>query len=249
MQCPTCRRPLREDLAACPGCGADLTYWVQGADGKRYGPYPLAEVRRYAAEGRVPPNAMVSQAGAPWQPLSQALAPSPGGVARPAAARAKRGVSPVAIVFIVIGGLFVLGLIGGAVLLGGGRSAARSQARSRTCRSHLMQIALGALMSSQDHNEVFPDATTWKTDLEPYLKNTTLYQCPASTKGDQSYEMNPALSRMPLSQVMNPTSTPLFYDAGFPNGTPPHPEGWNVAFADGHCKSVTASEASQYMSQ
>jgi len=187
---------------------------------------------------------MVSQAGAPWRPLAQALTPSPGGVARPAAVRAKRGMSPVAIVLIVIGGLFVLGLIGGTVLLGVGRSAAKPHARSAACRSNLKQIAVAMILYSVDYNGLAPDASTWQTDLQPYIRSTLLCNCPSGGR----YEMNPALSRANLLQIANPSQTPLVYDAGFPNGKPPHPEGWNVAFADGHAKAISEAGASQYRS-
>jgi len=241
MQCPKCRRPLREDLAECPGCGADLTYWVADAAGKRYGPYPLAEVRRYVAEGRIAPTSQVSQGGGPWQPLAAALGTGPG-AAPSSAARTKRGMSPVAIVLLVVGGVMLLGIIGMAALVGTSFSKARTQATSATCRSHLKQIALGMIMFSVDYNGPAPDAATWQTDIQPYVKNTELCRCPSG--GD--YEMNPALSRTNLMQLPNSPTTPLIYDAGFPNGTPPHADGWNVAFADGHCKTVSQAEAGQY---
>ncbi len=240
MNCPTCRRPLREDLAQCPQCGADLSCWVTGADGRPCGPYPLSEVRRYVAEGRIVPNAQVSQGGGPWMPVGLALGPAPG------PARAKGGISPVAIVLLVIGGVALLGIIAVAALVGAAGTAARGQASAARCRSNLKQVALGVMMFSQDHNETFPDATTWETDVQPYVRDTGLFTCPSGGGEDQSYEMNPALSRANLMQVPNLATTPLVYDAGFSNGTPPHPEGWMVAFADGHCKAVTASEAAQY---
>ena len=251
MQCPSCTRPVREDVTACPGCGANLSCHVLGSDGKPYGPYSLAEVRRYVADGRVPHGSQISQGGGAWQPLAPLLGPSPGAYApRPAGARAGSGTSPVAIVLIVIGALFLVGLIGGALLLRGVHSGGLGLAGpdGDSCRSNLKQIGLGMLMFAQDHNETFPGAGTWQTDVMPYLRNAQLLDCPGSRKGNASYEMNPRASQLGLAQNQMPAMTPLVYDAGFPNGSPPHPEGWNVVFADGHCKSVTTAEAAQYLS-
>jgi prepilin-type processing-associated H-X9-DG protein len=245
VQCNGCGRPVREDLAACPVCGADLLCRVAAADGKQYGPYPLADVRRYVAEGRIAPNAQVSQGGGPWQPVGVALGQAPA-VVRPSASRAKRGMSPVATVLIILGVIAALGAIAVVVLLGRVQSTAMTETQSASCRSNLKQIALGMMMFAMDHNETFPNSTTWQTDIQPYLKSPDLYACPGSGKGSGSYEMNPSLSQVAMGQITNPMSMPLVYDAGFPNGTPPHVEGWNVSFADGHCKSVSESEASQY---
>jgi len=133
---------------------------------------------------------------------------------------------------------------GGTVLLGVGRSAAKPHARSAACRSNLKQIAVAMILYSVDYNGLAPDASTWQTDLQPYIRSTLLCNCPSGGR----YEMNPALSRANLLQIANPSQTPLVYDAGFPNGKPPHPEGWNVAFADGHAKAISEAGASQYRS-
>jgi hypothetical protein len=251
MQCMSCSRPVREDQTACPGCGANLSCYVLGSDRKPYGPYSLAEVRRYVDDGRVAPGSQVSQGGGAWQPLAPLLGPTPGAYApRPAAARAGSGMSATAIVLIAIGALFLVGLIGGALLLRGVRSGGLGLAgpQGDQCRSNLKQIGLGMLMFAQDHNETFPNAGTWQSDLMPYIKNAQVFECPGSRRGSASYEMNPRVSQLRLAQIPMPATTPLVYDAGFPNGPPTHPEGWNVVFTDGHCKSVTPSEAGQYVS-
>jgi len=136
------------------------------------------------------------------------------------------------------------------LVLGGVRSGGLGLAgpRGDSCRSNLKQIGLGMLMFAQDHNETFPNAATWQTDVLPYVRNAQLFDCPASRRGNASYEMNPQMSQRRLAEITMPSTTPLVYDAGFPNGGPPHPEGWNVVFTDGHCKAVTASEAAQYLS-
>ncbi|MBM3477084.1 MAG: DUF4339 domain-containing protein [Armatimonadetes bacterium] len=251
MQCVACSRPVREDQIACPGCGTNLSLYVLGSDRKPYGPYSLADVRRYVEDGRVPLSSQVSVGGGAWQPLAPLLGPSPGAyVARPVRARDGAGMSSTAIVLIAIGGLFLLGLIGGALALRGVRSGGLGLAgpQGDSCRSNLKQIGLGMLMFAQDHNETFPNADTWQGDLMPYIKNAQLFNCPQSRRGNASYQMNPRMSQLRLAQIPMPAMTPLVYDAGFPNGTPTHPEGWNVVFVDGHCKAVTPAEAAQYLS-
>jgi prepilin-type processing-associated H-X9-DG protein len=250
MQCVACSRPVREDLTACPGCGANLSCYVLGSDRKPYGPYSLADVRRYVEDRRVPVGSQVSVGGGAWQPLAPLLGSSPGAYAPPVSARGGTGTSSTAIVLIAIGALFLAGLIGGALMLRGVRSGGLGLAgpQGDSCRSNLKQVGLGMLMFAQDHNETFPNADTWRNDLMPYIKNQQVFECPRSGQGSASYQMNPRMSQRRLAEIPMPATTPLVYDAGFPNGTPTHPEGWNVVFVDGHCKAVSPSEAVQYQS-
>lgn len=115
-----------------------------------------------------------------------------------------------------------------------------------TCLSNLKQLALGALMYAQDHDEVFPPAETWCDDLYPYLKNTQVFCCPVSPYG---YAYNAALSKKPLAQVDAPAEMVLFFEAahreknaaGDPTKLPlahRHNGGDCFAYADGHAKWV-----------
>ena len=67
MQCSGCGKPIREDLATCPACGADLACYVLGPDRQTYGPYPVSAVRQYVAEGRVSPDSQVSRDRPPYE--------------------------------------------------------------------------------------------------------------------------------------------------------------------------------------
>jgi len=68
---------------------------------------------------------------------------------------------------------------------------AREKARQTSCISNEKQIALGLLMYVQDYDERFPVerepnvynppgpfGVTWRTTLQPYLKNNQIFFCP-----------------------------------------------------------------------
>ncbi len=87
---------------------------------------------------------------------------------------------------------------------------ARERARQTTCLSNLRQIGLAILMYAQDYDERYNLAYTrteegvtlhWPILLEPYHRNTELYECPTDPepwpRGDYmlSYIANYALFR------------------------------------------------------
>jgi hypothetical protein len=253
VQCYQCGRPVSEDATACPGCQADLSYTVIGSDGKQYGPFPLTTVRRCLAEGRITPTSMVSQGGQPWvaaeRVLQQMPAPPVAGRPAPFVPRGRPATDTNRTILIVVGVVVVVVLIGVAMLAAvmvSSFSKGYHGAHTASCLSNAKQLALAQLMWAQDHEETFPDAATWKQDVGPYVRNQQTFICPAGNRGEDSYEMNPELSNVKLETIPRPRDTPLLYDAGFPNGKPPHSEGWVVAFADGHAKCISASEAAAY---
>lgn len=64
--------------------------------------------------------------------------------------------------------------------------------RTSVCKSNLKQIMLGAAQYVQDANEHFPPVATanpafgWADALQPYLKATQIFQCPAQSDRRQS---------------------------------------------------------------
>lgn len=72
---------------------------------------------------------------------------------------------------------------------------AREKARQTSCLSNVKQIALGMLMYIQDYDERFPYFASgsssvdpwicWPHQLQPYLKNWQIYQCPSSPYGGE----------------------------------------------------------------
>src|SRR2546423_1395929 len=59
-------------------------------------------------------------------------------------------------------------------------AAAREVARPLSCLSNVKQISLGLQMYCQDADERFPRADAWGDGLQPYIKNTQIFRCPAS---------------------------------------------------------------------
>jgi hypothetical protein len=102
------------------------------------------------------------------------------------------------------------------------------------CLSNAKQVALAALMYAQDYDERLPpmkSAAQTQNLLNPYLKNKTLFTCPATQK---PYVFNTRLSGMNTAKIAKPASTPLFCDAQA------HGDGkWTVAYTDGHVKRET----------
>ncbi|HCU36770.1 MAG TPA: hypothetical protein DGT21_15370 [Armatimonadetes bacterium] len=64
---------------------------------------------------------------------------------------------------------------------------AREKARQSSCLSNLKQLGLGVIMYSQDYDERLPMAiagtpptiTAFTELIDPYLKNTQIWQCPS----------------------------------------------------------------------
>lgn len=52
----------------------ETRYWLSIGDGRTYGPYTLAELFRYRAEGRLPPISQLCREGdSQWQPVESVL--------------------------------------------------------------------------------------------------------------------------------------------------------------------------------
>ena len=87
---------------------------------------------------------------------------------------------------------------------------AREKARQTSCLSNVKQIVLGALMYAQDYDETHVAATLgadpwtfWPHQLQPYIKNWQIYDCPSSQyRGDMTYHLTYYPSR-PDYAVMN----------------------------------------------
>ena len=144
-----------------------------------------------------------------------------------------------------------LGALSAVPILAGFALPAMAQAREKSqtsaCSSNLKQIALGAMMYSQDYDETLPGAAGWDKQLNPYLKNKDVLHDPSDEARGISYAMNRRLSAVKMSRIAHPEKTILFYEiaarTGSPNGVGQdqavrHKGGSNVAYADGHVKRV-----------
>ncbi len=61
MTCYRCGTRVREDMAACPRCGAALTFVLRSSR-RIYGPYTIAVLRRFVQSGQVPGEARARRA-------------------------------------------------------------------------------------------------------------------------------------------------------------------------------------------
>src|SRR5579871_2414410 len=62
--------------------------------------------------------------------------------------------------------------------------AAHAQAESASCLSNVKQLGLGAMMYTQDYDDVLPRrAAEYKNLLFPYVKNEAIFHCALDAKG------------------------------------------------------------------
>ncbi len=67
-------------------------------------------------------------------------------------------------------------------------SLVRENARRSSCQSNIKQISLGVMQYIQDYDESYPlrdqgvtNKGIWPVLIQPYLKNTAVYQCPSDS--------------------------------------------------------------------
>jgi type II secretory pathway pseudopilin PulG len=169
----------------------------------------------------------------------------------PQLATPRRGLSPWAIVLLVLAGCGVLMTVIIAILaaiLFPVFAQAREAARKAACRSNQKQIATAIQMYHLDHG-VLPAAASWQTDITPYLGDPKVFTCPSRPGVLNAYAYNAALQRRDLAKFADPSVTPMVFEssAGAANAadrlesfaTPHRGEGI-VVFADGETESVTA---------
>lgn len=122
-----------------------------------------------------------------------------------------------------------------------------TRAQGQACLSNLSQLALAALIYTQDHDGRLPDAEQWVDDLFPYVANAAIFKCPGAPDLEYGYAMNEALSGRQLQSLAAPAEAVLFFDsdlgkrnaaAGLEALAKPgrHLGGYNCCFADGHAK-------------
>ncbi len=112
--------------------------------------------------------------------------------------------------------------------------ARKSGSKSPSCQSNLKQIALGVFQYTQDYDERYPIVEVndshvssdnphgWADALQPYLKSTQLYQCPAENalandnkptrSGYTDYWYNARLNGLKQKAVRHVASTLLLGD-------------------------------------
>ncbi len=98
-------------------------------------------------------------------------------------------------------------------------------------------LILGVLMYAQDYDEYLPCAASWPDQIDPYVKNRSIYKV-ASDPTDQlvSYAMAARYSGVTLADIPNRESAVVLYEAEYGRPAAWHNGGLHVAFADGHAK-------------
>jgi hypothetical protein len=93
-----------------------------------------------------------------------------------------------------------------------------------TCDRHLRRIGFAVLQYEIDHNGKLPDADRWVDELYPYIKDWSVFRCPAdTTAGRCSYAMNERLSGKRADNFKQP-DTVLIYETSHA-GMNPHGDG------------------------
>jgi prepilin-type N-terminal cleavage/methylation domain-containing protein/prepilin-type processing-associated H-X9-DG protein len=143
---------------------------------------------------------------------------------------------------------------------------AREKARQITCVSNLRQMGLAFFMYTSDYDSVFPFTYNWKTNLQPYVKNTQINVCPSRPTlpwyYGQGYNIgcsSPYVAGVPLASeaaIAAPSYKILIAEWDRCNAGPPcgptglysggatswwavtriHNGGSNLLFCDGHAK-------------
>ena len=137
---------------------------------------------------------------------------------------------------------------------------AREKARQTSCLSNLKQQGIAIRMYAQDYDETLPPSKEWMDKLDPYVNNEKAFHCPSARNANSDnskptgYAMNAKLERKKLGKISTPEKEYLIFDADAPQRSfatqglqfpakPRHGQLNNVAFADGHVKSVKAGAA------
>lgn len=246
MDCPACNAPVDESLSECPACGTDTRLTVRAPDGTSYGPYTLASIRQYAAEGRIPSGSTLQADDGQTLTLAELnVVPAPPAVARAAPARGgTSGWLVFAIVAAVLAVLLPMVAIMAAILFPV-FAKAREKARQASCVSNVKQLSLACLQYASANNDTLPKAATWQQDVQPYLPPGFTWNCPSSNRGQQSYQFNAALSGQSLAATQDPANTVMISEPVGPSGGGPHNGGSNVGFADGHARWMLPGSLSQ----
>ena len=126
-----------------------------------------------------------------------------------------------------------------------------SKVQSVSCASNLKQVSLGALMYAQDYDDALPEPYKWTGQLDPYIKNTKVYDCPAVAALGQhnGYAISGQVAGSRTRIFEAPQSTLLFLEtvnlspgaAGDLNSlpNPSRHDGKNsFSYVDGHVKSI-----------
>ncbi|MCE5237351.1 DUF1559 domain-containing protein [bacterium] len=255
--CPQCGTELPPTSATCPACQAEVSFWLARA-GQVYGPYTRQDLEEARVQRRLAPGDQVKIGQGEWQPLAAVLkAASLPPVAPPppvqyAASRPRQRDSMQAL--IIVGAVCFLALVFIPILaaiLFPVFAKAREKARQSSCLSNVKQLSLAMLQYCADNDGCLPPRPAagatpapfapddWRQRIYPYVRNREIFLCPTSQAPD-SYGFGEQLYGLEARSVKTPSEVLQLFDKGFLDGSapPPHSEGYNVGYVDGHCRWV-----------
>jgi prepilin-type processing-associated H-X9-DG protein len=119
---------------------------------------------------------------------------------------------------------------------------AKGAAESAVCLSNVKQLCTAALMLSQDYDEVYKlNASTFTKSLTPYVRNASVFTCPAAAGA--AYSFNGNLAGVRAVKIHAPAQTVMIYEGKNGKLDFRHNGRASVGFADGHAKWVNAQDA------
>lgn len=141
-----------------------------------------------------------------------------------------------------IGPAMIPGVAVGAAVLFPVFARARETARISVCQSNVKELAIAALIYTNDWVGKLPSAAKWRSQLEPYTRSTSILTCPDD---NAIYAFNKNLGGINLDKVQNTSDLVIFFEADpdLPNATGsranailPHNGRGVFGYADGHVK-------------
>lgn len=116
---------------------------------------------------------------------------------------------------------------------------AREKARQSSCLSNVKQLAVAAMMYSQDYDEtVMPSYCApyyWNQLAAPYIKNTQIFICPSASNMTVGYGHNHCnlgyAAAVAMATIKFPAETVIFVDNGLVTNPTEAPSAWKESGA------------------
>lgn len=164
----------------------------------------------------------------------------------------KANTTAIVVLVLVVAGLILVAVMAVmAAVLFPVFARARESARATSCMSNVQHLSTAMQAYQSEWDGIFPLADNWNASIEPFVKNTSAWHCPADKSGKPSYAMNRKLSGLPQTVVPATPGLIMFFDskpgknqAGGPELFPSEPRHMHqhvFAFADGHAAKVEQS--------
>ena len=84
------------------------------------------------------------------------------------------------------------------------------QVQNQICQSRLKQIGLGIRQYISDYDEKYPRAANWQENVQPYLRDSKMFHCPAAAQNGYAYNAN--LAQQTEMEIENSTLSIAVYE-------------------------------------